>query len=41
MPAFDIGSLSVTGSTLVGCLILDFIIQWVRCLSFIASSIVA
>lgn len=28
MPAFIIGSLSVTGSTLVGALILDFAIQW-------------
>ena len=30
MPAFVIGSLGVTGSTLVGALILDFVTQWVR-----------
>ena len=30
MPAFVIGSLGVTGSTLVGALILDFATQWVR-----------
>ncbi len=30
MPAFLIGNLGVTGSTLIGALILDFIIQWVR-----------
>ena len=30
MPDFEIGSLGTTGSTLVGALILDFVIQWVR-----------
>lgn len=29
MPTFLIGSLGVTGSTLIGALILDFIIQWI------------
>lgn len=33
MPAFLIGSLGVTGSTLIGALILDFIIQWVHTVS--------
>ena len=38
MPAFVIGSLGVTGSTLAGALILDFATQWVRCCLLLPAS---